>query len=608
MTRPYISYIKYIMSLVLLVLITGSLTASLTQVAAGGNSTQTSVTLPSTIVPCQVVSAKAKVLYDLLNNTINMNLNISTDLKNKIQMLLKTNISELSCDQLRDWIDQAVKIHSELAGQIRTGLAYAVGQVEERYLNGLKNSIEKRLRKIASEYNLSQQYVNELINNLSKARDIEEINKVIKSLNDRIYAENSKRFVDELLNISSEDVVKDEKGLEVAIQHIDLVYTIVNKTLQRLIETNASEEAINALKKVLDKLYEARALLQNISLMIKTEKPVNYKEFLNKTLEKIREELLDEIYDLKEELLELRQLLVETNQTQMISEIDQLLERLDNISKNIQNMSIEDLRRVLPDLYEIKLRIKYLKEMYEETIEKIKLTTPVFFNEILFNKKLTEVYNTITYINKTLDYIKNVSSQVCNITTTTTQTPTPPISNISICQFIDQQIKMIKNMTSQAQQLADKASSLYKQGNKSEGFLYLLKAEALAKTSKELVDKLKEIIETMFQKIGRKPSEKSEIEIQGYLKYTGGNNAILHLDIENKGKETVEISKIIIIELGVEINRNISITSGQKISLDIKIDLTIQMIQKIRQLDRINLMIIMKEQIIYTTIEVQNNK
>jgi len=48
-----------------------------------------------------------------------------------------------------------------------------------------------------------------------------------------------------------------------------------------------------------------------------------------------------------------------------------------------------------------------------------------------------------------------------------------------------------------------------------------------------------------------------------------------------------------------------SITSGQKISLDIKIDLTIQMIQKIRQLDRINLMIIMKEQIIYTTIEVQ---
>jgi len=289
----------------------------------------------------------------------------------------------------------------------------------------------------------------------------------------------------------------------------------------------------------------------------------------------------------------------------MISEIDQLLERLDNISKNIQNMSIEDLRRVLPDLYEIKLRIKYLKEMYEETIEKIKLTTPVFFNEILFNKKLTEVYNTITYINKTLDYIKNVSSQVCNVTTTTTQTPTPPISNISICQFIDQQIKMIKNMTSQAQQLADKASSLYKQGNKSEGFLYLLKAEALAKTSKELVDKLKEIIETMFQKIGRKPSEKSEIEIQGYLKYTGGNNAILHLDIENKGKETVEISKIIIIELGVEINRNISITSGQKISLDIKIDLTIQMIQKIRQLDRINLMIIMKEQIIYTTIEVQ---
>jgi hypothetical protein len=55
----------------------------------------------------------------------------------------------------------------------------------------------------------------------------------------------------------------------------------------------------------------------------------------------------------------------------------------------------------------------------------------------------------------------------------------------------------------------------------------------------------------------------------------------------------------------VEISRNISITSGQKISLDIKIDLTIQMIQKIRQLDRINLMIIMKEQIIYTTIEVQ---
>jgi uncharacterized protein YcgL (UPF0745 family) len=164
---------------------------------------------------------------------------------------------------------------------------------------------------------------------------------------------------------------------------------------------------------------------------------------------------------------------------------------------------------------------------------------------------------------------------------------------------------MIKNMTSQAQQLADKASSLYKQGNKSEGFLYLLKAEALAKISKELVDKLKEIIETMFQKIGRKPSEKSEIEIQGYLKYTGGNNAILHLDIENKGKETVEISKIIIIELGVEISRNISITSGEKTSLDIKIDLTIQMIQKIRQLDRINLMIIMKEQIIYTAIEVQ---
>lgn len=587
--------IKYIISYIVVALLVVSIVGpSIGYVLAETSTTTTPATTTSTptSVPCQVVYAKAQVLYGLLVEALS--LNISSTLKTEIEALLKTNISSLSCDELRKWVDRAVEIHSRAAGEIRSGLAYAVGLVEQRYLEGLKKVIEKRLEKLAREYNLSETEVESLKKNITEARDLAELSKALREVEEKVYVVKTRVFVEGIVNISIEDLVRDEKGLRKAREQIETVYEVIKGLIERLSEKNVSPAAIEALKRVLEKINETRRIVANVSIEISVSGTGNYSRDLAKALEKIREEVLEEIEELREELLELRQAFTEMGNTTMVQYIDQLLSKIENISSSIGNMSIEDLRKVLPDLIEIKMRVREIKRLYEEIYEEMS------------GREAVEAFQKILYrVNTTIEKIKNMTSslekaleRVCGNTTNTSVYS-------GVCTLLKTAIERVKNMTREAESLVSDAMRLYRENKTLEALQRLVRAKAILGVCEGILEKIREAIE----KISGAPGPgKAEISVKGYLRYVRNNTFLLHLEIENKGSVKIEIQKIVIVITPVvEVTHKVVVNPGQSVSIDLYLNLTPQQAMILRGMKTVTIIVVAVETQVTTVIEIEHD-
>ncbi|NHW44798.1 MAG: hypothetical protein HA491_03580, partial [Candidatus Verstraetearchaeota archaeon] len=85
-----------------------------------------------------VLRAKAVALQYMLNNSLRLNLSLSEQLKEQVASLVNVNVSKLSPDELREFVQNATRVLAE----VREGARKAVGKILESYAHGLAVAIE----------------------------------------------------------------------------------------------------------------------------------------------------------------------------------------------------------------------------------------------------------------------------------------------------------------------------------------------------------------------------------------------------------------------------------------------------------------------------------
>ncbi|MGC9010001.1 MAG: hypothetical protein ACP5I7_05225 [Sulfolobales archaeon] len=588
-------YKKYvtIVSLVILAIVAvsvvspGALSVALAQ--------QNTATTPMSSMPCNNTFVKAQVLYNILN--MSLSLNLSKETVSEIKDLLAVNISRLSCSELENWVKNASKTLSSIENMVREGRAYAIGLAEQRYLNGLKNALENRLREIGKEYNIS---VEELVASITSAKDINEIMRELKKTEMVVESVRAKKFVDVIIKVGVEDAYKSAKDLEKSLKDLEITSRLINETIEKLSKYNISPNLVALLKEAQAKISEAKMFLENISKVVKIEGENKLREVFNKTSQKYYEEVLEELEEIRQELLELKQQIASLNETNITALIDELLSKIDAMYNQIKNASVDDISRWIPDLLEIKAKIKYLKEILEEALEKsviIKRMPPASY-QLLLNKTkelLSEVVNMTKYINSTY-------SQLClNVTT-----------NDSVmyhhCMMLREVVPGLLNLANNsiesAKKLISESEELYNANKTFEALIKLSQARAILELTKAKLEPVYEILKKVSEEKEKEKTKtttpKIKVSIEGELRILK-NTTKLVLKIKNEGSTTATINKVIIaITPAVAIELNMSINPGEEKIIEKDLLLTPTQINLIKSRSSVPAIVIVNNEVSIT--------
>jgi hypothetical protein len=395
-----------------------------------------------------VLLAKARTLYEILNRCLV--LNISTDLKNEIQSTLAVNISALAIDELREWFINASRLLAKVNEEVRVGgRAYAVGIVLERYLNGLGKALDERFKKL----NIS------IPVNITKARDINELNKMLKDYEKVVEAMKVQKFANVSLINALKQALKNVSVAEITYKHLVVVEKVLNRAIERLKKLNISEDTLEALQIALEKVSYAEEVVVNATKIAKSYAK-DIKDSLKSVIENRTAEVLMEIETLEQELINLRDVVANANLSQFI---DSILSRVEELKNRILNASIEDIPRWLPDLGEIKSWVKTINNKVNKTITvSMPKWIPTKGIDKAFNDILTKVEKLLDEVKQMLNKIKESKTVYCIAVY-----PPPPVCKA----ILEVRIDIAEKTVTEAETSIAKAKELYNQGKKVEALL-----------------------------------------------------------------------------------------------------------------------------------------
>jgi tetratricopeptide (TPR) repeat protein len=419
-----------------------------------------------------VLLVKAKILYEMLNRSLA--LNISTDLRNEIQSMLSVNISALTIDGLREWFINASRLLARVNEEVRVGgRAYAVGIVLERYLNGLRKALEERFRRL----NIS------IPVNITKARDISELNKMLKNYEKVVEVLKVQRFANISITYALKNAVKGVDEAEEAYKHLAVAEGILDRVIEKFKKLNVSEDTLEALQIALGRVREVREVVVNATKIARNYAK-NIEESLKSVIGNRTAEVLMEIEVLKQELLNLKDVVANVNLSQFI---DDILSRVEVLRNRVLNASIEDIPRWLPDLGEIKSWVKII-------ISNVNRTATTFIPRWIPVKGIDKAFNdTLTRVEKLLNEVKQMLNKIkeSKIVFCIAVYPPPPI-----CKAIwEARIDIAEKTVAEAETSIAKAKELYTQGKKVEALLLLNRVYAELQIVKAWLEPLYNTIE-----------------------------------------------------------------------------------------------------------------
>ncbi|MCI4436825.1 MAG: hypothetical protein JHC33_08475, partial [Ignisphaera sp.] len=420
-----------------------------------------------------VLLVRAKVLYTMLNRSLA--LNISAELRSEIQKLLAVNISALSVDGLREWVNNASRLLARVNEEVRVGgRAYAVGIALQRYLNGLTKALEERLKKL----NIS------IPVNLTRARDISELNKLLRNVSSVVEAEKAHRFINASLVVAMRNAVKSVKSAEEAQKHLMLAEKAINATIERLKKLNASEDAIEGLQVALEKVREAREILANATQVAK-QKGESIEDALREALENRTAQLLMDIESRVEELKELRENITDVRAKQVL---DQVIDRLEELRERLENASAENITRWMPDLGEVRGWLKNIERTVNKSVTPfIPVWIPGKGIDKAFNEKIAKAEELLQEVKQMLAEVNKTREMVC----IAIYPPSP------ICKAIIEGRAVIDSATklvAKAEAEISLAEKLYAEGRKLEALMLVNRAYAELSVAKAWLEPIYNII------------------------------------------------------------------------------------------------------------------
>jgi tetratricopeptide (TPR) repeat protein len=510
-----------------------------------------------------VLLVRARVLYAVLNRSLALNL--SSELRSEIQKLLSVNISALPVDVLREWVNNASKLLAKVNEEVRVGgRAYAIGIALQRYMNGLAKALEERLKKL----NIS------IPVNLTRARDISELNKLLRNVSGVVEAERAHRFVNASLVAALRNAVKSVKSAEDAQKHLMLAEKAINAAIARLRKLNVSKDVVERLQVALEKVREAREILANATQVAK-QKAKSMEDALREALENRTAQLLMDIESRVEELKELRENITDVRAAQVL---DQIIDRLEELRERLANASAENITRWMPDLGEIRGWLKNIERTINASVTPfIPVWIPGKGIDKAFNEMIAKAKELLQEVKQMLAEVNKTREMMCIAIY-----PPPPICKAIIegRAIIDSATKLV----AKAEAEISLAEKLYAEGRKLEALTLVNRAYAELSVAKAWLEPIYNIIKgattttTTTSPSTPIPTLAQVVRIkEAKLERVSCSIATciyrLTLTIENAGSTTITVNSIRLnIAGGFEKTVNVVIEPGKEVTITVNVE------------------------------------
>ncbi len=503
----------------------------------------------ATPTPCEVLKARVAVLREALTKVLA--LNVSEGVKANASALLEVDVETLNCTELRSWAQQASRLLAAVASELREGRAYAVGVVLERYLSGLRRALERAVRRVGPELNLS---VDELLAKLTRARDIAEVLRYLRELEARATQARAKALAEVLYNESVVGIWRGYGAVVAASAHIEIAQRVLNKTLERLRELGVPESALEDLELAIAKLREVGGLLRNVSKELATLGRERVAEAVNRSAAKLAEELLEEVDELKQELLELRSRALEANLTEVVVAIDRLLLKLEELENATQEGDLEDIRRWMPDLLEVKAWLYMVKARLREVYGRL----PVAAVDKVFESIVRRAEELLKEVRRVIEFLRERSKEIVCIAVY----PPPPVC--AVLETLPKLLEWAENATVEAEVTLRNAREAYEAGRKAEALLLANRALATLSVVRARLEPAYRLVKQVTEgptTVAPEPKASATATIENL----GGARYRLTIRLRNEGSTPVEVEKVTVaVTPAVELRVRVSVAPGRE--------------------------------------------
>ena len=308
--------------------------------------------------------------------------NISDSLKGEVKALISMNISALSEKELRDSISKAEALLAEIRESIPRCNATLS---QERVALRLLERVRERLNMSLMRMNLTpgeveqvreriREWIRERAGENLTVRDVAHLMKRVREMLRHRFAA---MFAEEAMNYSERMAGSGAIfGLMNALNASSKVLAVLERVREMLIEVNASERAVEAIERNIERIAAAREVLRQLIERMAAGHPLG-----NITRERAREELgsivreraerlnetieeyLNKLQELKDEALRL-------NLTDLVNEIEEEMMGLEALKGKLAsgNLSLSELAGAAASA---KGLIKHAEKLIEKASEKM---------------------------------------------------------------------------------------------------------------------------------------------------------------------------------------------------------------------------------------------
>ncbi|MEM4743712.1 MAG: hypothetical protein QXW24_07060 [Ignisphaera sp.] len=449
--------------------------------------------------------AKALAMQVMLRNALA--LNISVDLVAEIETLLNVNVSSLSVEELKQFIERSREILARIEHEIRVAWKLDLGNI---YAERLRRAIESRARVMEKLYNVS---LDEVVANISRVRNRVELMKILKDLDRviekarlKIFTAVSMEYGVSAINTTIERL--EERTVIKAYMELGKVVDVLKKIRERLEALNISDEVVKHIDIAIEHISIAKEVLANISANMSIQLPSidreKVREVVNKTLEKIYERTNKSLYELKKEVDELLERALEANATEIVEKLESIVQKLNDIEKELQrtNISIVELNKIIMSLARIKTEIKKIEFDIERQLREV----PVRSIDNAFNVTLSKAIENLEKLKEMYRFVENKSKIVC----IAIYPPPPACRFLTILPIL---LNQVNTTITIAEKMIDDAIELYNNGNKVKALQMVVRANTMITIAKAQLEPIYRLLKASDTARGKSDEEvRSELD------------------------------------------------------------------------------------------------
>ncbi|MEM4502242.1 MAG: hypothetical protein QXK54_06815 [Ignisphaera sp.] len=449
--------------------------------------------------------AKALAMQVMLRNALA--LNISVDLVAEIETLLNVNVSSLSVEELKQFIERSREILARIEHEIRVAWKLDLGNI---YAERLRRAIESRARVMEKLYNVS---LDEVVANISRVRNRVELMKILKDLDRviekarlKIFTAVSMEYGVSAINTTIERL--EERTVIKAYMELGKVVDVLKRIRERLEALNISDEVVKHIDIAIEHISIAKEVLANISANMSIQLPSidreKVREVVNKTLEKIYERTNKSLYELKKEVDELLERALEANATEIVEKLESIVQKLNDIEKELQrtNISIVELNKIIMSLARIKTEIKKIEFDIERQLREV----PVRSIDNAFNVTLSKAIENLEKLKEMYRFVENKSKIVC----IAIYPPPPACRFLTILPIL---LNQVNTTITIAEKMIDDAIELYNNGNKVKALQMVVRANTMITIAKAQLEPIYRLLKASDTARGKSDEEvRSELD------------------------------------------------------------------------------------------------